>query len=647
MLENPEIPENDTNNYTKVYCRFRPVNKHELEFSPDKISSFSSDTILNINTLKEKDIFDFTFDKIFKPDSTQQEIYENSAKKSVENFLIGYNSVIITHGQNGSGKSYTMTGNIDNNDLKGIIPRAVKDIFEYIYDRDNFEFIIKASIIDIYKDKIRDLIIVNEQNIISINQDEEDINKKGIIINLDGITEKYVSNEAEVLKILETGINNKTKLDNNININGQFAKSNFLFILKLIQNNKKEGTYTKSEIIFLDSSGEENKIHNFFEKLSNGNYRTSFIITCSSSIFNQATTLQFLRFGEKMKKIKNNAIINQLLSYEKLEEKMKEAELKIKQLEHFISFQNKISKENNKNNINLSFDEQIKSIIDLISKNNNFGLIKDNVINQINNLSNKYNKDIESLNIIIKEDDKEKNDIKYNLQQALIKQQAINKENINKINEFINELKQNKELNTLMKQISEFEKKLKSSDLMRNIDINTNKKNNFIIEENINFSYISDNNIINIDESKMKSDKDINNNINKEKLLKIELNKDNDIKYLSVCLDENKDIILELKKEILSLQNKIKILENNALLSERKIRDKNLILENNILELKKKYEDSQIKRLILEDNCRRLRKVISNKKINLVNSKEESINRSLKTPKNLIKVLVGGEDDKF
>ena len=348
-----------------------------------------------------------------------------------------------------------------------------------------------------------------------------------------------------------------------------------------------------------------------------------------------------------MKKIKNNAIINQLLSYEKLEEKMKEAELKIKQLEHFISFQNKISKENNKNNINLSFDEQIKSIIDLISKNNNFGLIKDNVINQINNLSNKYNKDIESLNIIIKEDDKEKNDIKYNLQQALIKQQAINKENINKINEFINELKQNKELNTLMKQISEFENKLKSSDLMRNIDINTNKKNNFIIEENINFSYISDNNIINIDESKMKSDKDINNNINKEKLLKIELNKDNDIKYLSVCLDENKDIILELKKEILSLQNKIKILENNALLSERKIRDKNLILENNILELKKKYEDSQIKRLILEDNCRRLRKVISNKKINLVNSKEESINRSLKTPKNLIKVLVGGEDDKF
>ena len=43
------------------------------------------------------------------------------------------------------------------------------------------------------------------------------------------------------------------------------------------------------------------------------------------------------------------------------------------------------------------------------------------------------------------------------------------------------------------------------------------------------------------------------------------------IKYLSLCLEENKDIILELKKEIISLQSKNKILENNALLNERKI----------------------------------------------------------------------------
>jgi len=68
--------------------------------------------------------FSFNFDYIFGPNSTQQDIYDNCAKKSVENFLLGYNSAIIIHGQNNSGKSYTMYGKNDDNNLKGIISRV-------------------------------------------------------------------------------------------------------------------------------------------------------------------------------------------------------------------------------------------------------------------------------------------------------------------------------------------------------------------------------------------------------------------------------------------------------------------------------------------------------------------------------------------
>ena len=89
-------------------------------------------------------------------------------------------------------------------------------------------------------------------------------------------------------------------------------------------------------------------------------------------------------------------------------------------------------------------------------------------------------------------------------------------------------------------------------------------------------------------------------------------------------------------------------MENNALLNERKIRDKNLILENDILDLKKKYEDSQVKRLILEDELRKLNKIITNKKMNLLNIKNESINKSINksigTPKNIIKIMAVNED---
>ena len=83
--------------------------------------------------------------------------------------------------------------------------------------------------------------------------------KNNIILN---------SNENEVLNLLEEGINNKARLDYSINLNGNFSKSNFIFILKLIQINKKEDFFLKSELIFFNSSGEDNlfPVSNSYEK---------------------------------------------------------------------------------------------------------------------------------------------------------------------------------------------------------------------------------------------------------------------------------------------------------------------------------------------------------------------------------------------
>ena len=60
--------------------------------------------------------------------------------------LNGYNGTIFAYGQTSSGKTHTMEGVIGNNDLQGIIPRIVQDIFNYIYGMDeNLEFHIKVS----------------------------------------------------------------------------------------------------------------------------------------------------------------------------------------------------------------------------------------------------------------------------------------------------------------------------------------------------------------------------------------------------------------------------------------------------------------------------------------------------------------------
>jgi hypothetical protein len=357
--------------------------------------------------------------------------------------------------------------------------------------------------------------------------------------------------------------------------------------------------------------------------------------------------LKYLRLGEKIKKIKSKAKINQELSYEKLREKLRNYELKIKQLEKEDSFKIEQIK---KSKDNLTFDEIFKIIVNLITNENNLEN-KEDILEKIYNLKDKYNLKIEYLNQKIKDLEVKlnaNNEIKNKLQKSLIIQQTQNIKNnsiFNEFVEFISELKKSNEINT--EQIIYLEKKIQNFDKMNNSDLEINSmnyspiKNDFkifaqlISEKNIQLTYKND-----FKEKNSKKEINFHNESSK-----FDIDQEKDIKYLSLCLEENKQIILELKKEIVNLQNKNKILENNTLLNERKIRDKNMILENNILELKKKYEESQIKRLILEDKCRQLNSIFLNKKMNLINIKDESINKSIGTPKNIVKITTKIEEN--
>lgn len=54
----------------------------------------------------------FSFDYIYSEESSQEEVYANTAKDSVLSVLEGYNSTILAYGQTGTGKTYTMEGRI-------------------------------------------------------------------------------------------------------------------------------------------------------------------------------------------------------------------------------------------------------------------------------------------------------------------------------------------------------------------------------------------------------------------------------------------------------------------------------------------------------------------------------------------------------
>jgi len=144
--------------------------------------------------------------------SNQKDVYEITVKPIVDLVLDGYNGTILAYGQTSSGKTHTMLGeDLDNLEERGVIPRMVKGFFDKNADQpEDIEFSIKVSFLEIYNEKIKDLLDPKKNNL-KIHE-----TKQGGIYVKD-MTETYVGNEDEVYSILKIGNDNRSIGSTNMN----------------------------------------------------------------------------------------------------------------------------------------------------------------------------------------------------------------------------------------------------------------------------------------------------------------------------------------------------------------------------------------------------------------------------------------------
>ncbi|PVU87402.1 hypothetical protein BB561_006356 [Smittium simulii] len=154
----------------------------------------------------------FTFDYVFNKQDTQNDLYENSVKPLINQFLSGYNTTVMAYGQTGSGKTYTMgtsavSANLGaENDEAGLIPRAFADIYSYLNERkdtnDNFFYQVEASFIELYNDDINDLLQPGilpeksfEKNKFNSFLKKEERSKKNSLIRSSSISDMIFKND--------------------------------------------------------------------------------------------------------------------------------------------------------------------------------------------------------------------------------------------------------------------------------------------------------------------------------------------------------------------------------------------------------------------------------------------------------------------
>ncbi|KAJ8663344.1 kinesin heavy chain [Lichtheimia ornata] len=360
-------------NSIKVVCRFRPQNALENREGGTPIIDIGEDGTQV--ALKGKDFQgSFTFDKVFGMNTPQQDVFQYSIKSIVDDVTAGYNGTVFAYGQTGSGKTFTMMGaDIDDEKTKGIIPRIVEQIFDSIMEApSNLEFTVKVSFMEIYMEKVRDLLNPAAENL-PIHEDKT----KGVYVK--GLLEVYVGSSDEVYEVMRRGSNNRVV--GYTNMNAESSRSHSIVVVTITQKNVDTGAAKSGKLYLVDLAGSEkvgktgasgqtleeakkinksltalgmvinaltdgksshipyrdSKLTRILQESLGGNSRTTLIINCSPSSYNEAETLSTLRFGVRAKTIKNKAKVNADLSPAELKALLKKVKSEAVSFQTYIA----------------------------------------------------------------------------------------------------------------------------------------------------------------------------------------------------------------------------------------------------------------------------------------------------------------------
>ena len=104
----------------------------------------------------------FAFDHVFGDICNQVDVYEQCAAPIVDSVLKGYNGTLFAYGQTGTGKTFTMEGDIKSETNKGITPRTFTQIIDYVTNSpQSIEYLVRISFLEIYQDEVYDLLSKN------------------------------------------------------------------------------------------------------------------------------------------------------------------------------------------------------------------------------------------------------------------------------------------------------------------------------------------------------------------------------------------------------------------------------------------------------------------------------------------------------
>jgi len=285
----------------ETYLRVKPVknsssSKKEMDFSIHdvdknicifhKITPLKQSPTMNNSKYQPPKTFTqinkrkhaFQFNGIMDESSTQENVFRVVGTPTVQNVLDGFNSTVFAYGQTGSGKTFTMsgeserhedkglvpvTGGIKEASLRGIVPRAISMLFNKIaiQQKKHSNIIYKCSLsyLEVYNEKGYDLLSDSYESTekapkVSIMESE---NGKYQIRNL---STHVIRNEEDALKLLLLG--GKNRAIGETKMNKLSSRSHCIVSIMVEKKNINTDTLVKSKLNLVDLAGSERNKYN-------------------------------------------------------------------------------------------------------------------------------------------------------------------------------------------------------------------------------------------------------------------------------------------------------------------------------------------------------------------------------------------------
>ncbi|XP_037021549.2 kinesin-like protein KIF1B isoform X5 [Artibeus jamaicensis] len=350
----------------KVAVRVRPFNSRETSKESKCIIQMQGNSTSIVNPKNPKEApksfsFDYSYWSHTSPEdpcfASQSRVYNDIGKEMLLHAFEGYNVCIFAYGQTGAGKSYTMMGKQEEGQA-GIIPQLCEELFEKINDNCNEEmsYSVEVSYMEIYCERVRDLL--NPKNKGNLRVREHPL----LGPYVEDLSKLAVTSYTDIADLMDAG--NKARTVAATNMNETSSRSHAVFTIVFTQ--KKHDTETNlstekvSKISLVDLAGSERadstgakgtrlkeganinkslttlgKVISALAEVSKkkkktdfipyrdsvltwllrenlgGNSRTAMVAALSPADINYDETLSTLRYADRAKQIKCNAVINE------------------------------------------------------------------------------------------------------------------------------------------------------------------------------------------------------------------------------------------------------------------------------------------------------------------------------------------------